>query len=54
MLNDFIVYINKFMNPAELVFAFFGLIFIIVLWIAGGIYEKEEKQEKIKEIKKEE
>lgn len=35
MFNEFIEYINKFMNPAELVFAFFGLICIIAIWIAG-------------------
>lgn len=46
MFNDFMQYINKFMTKEEIVFALFGLVFLIVIWIAGGKYEKEQKKEK--------
>lgn len=35
MFNDFLEYINKFMSKEELAFAFLGLIFLIVIWVAG-------------------
>ena len=50
MFNEFIEYINKFMNPAELVFTFFGLICIIAIWIAGRkIWERAGTNKRNKE-----
>lgn len=45
MFQEFIDYMLYWIEPGEFILAFIGLIFIIVLWIAGGIYEKEQKNE---------
>ena len=46
MLSEFTQYINKFMTKEEIVFALFGLVVLIVIWFAGGKYEKEQEKEK--------
>lgn len=43
MFNEFIDYISYWFEPGELVLAFAGLIILIVVWIAGGKYEKEQQ-----------
>ena len=44
MLSEFMQYINKFMTKEEIVFALFGLVILIVIWIARGKYEKEQEK----------
>lgn len=46
MFQEFMQYINKFMTKEEIVFALFGLVVLILIWIAGGKYEKEQEKEK--------
>ena len=45
MFQEFMQYINKFMTKEEIAFAIVGLIFLIIIWVAGGKYEKEQKGE---------
>lgn len=41
MLEEFIQYMSKWTTAEELVLAFIGLVNLVVLWICGGLYEKE-------------
>lgn len=44
MFNEIIETITYFMTPDEIVFGIFGLIFIVIIWILGGKYEKQEQK----------
>lgn len=46
MLKEFIQYMSKWTTIEELVLAFIGFIFLIVLWVCGGLYEKEQEEKK--------
>ena len=41
MLEEFIQYMSKWTTIEELILTGIGLVFIVVLWICGGLYEKE-------------
>ena len=46
MLNEFWEYMTYWVSIEEMIFAGIGLIVLIVLWILGGKYEKEQEQKK--------
>lgn len=41
MLEEFIQYMSKWTTIEELIFASIGFVILVVLWILGGLYEKE-------------
>lgn len=43
MWNEFLEYMSYWIEPGELILAFFGLVFLIIIFIAGGKYEKEQQ-----------
>lgn len=45
MWNEFIDYMSYWVEPGELVLALIGLVFLIIIFIAGGKYEKEQLNE---------
>lgn len=46
MSNEFIEYMSKFISKEEIPFAILGLIFLVIIWVAGGKYEKEQENNK--------
>lgn len=46
MFNEFIEYMSKFISKEEISFAILGLIFLIIIWIDGCKYEKEQEKKR--------
>ena len=44
MFNRIIETITYLMTPDEIIFGILGLILIIIIWILGGKYEKQEQK----------
>jgi hypothetical protein len=44
MLNEFWQYMNYWFSIEELIFAGIGLIFLVILYILGGKYEKQQEE----------
>lgn len=48
MLNEFWEYMNYWLSIEELIFAGIGLIFLVIIYILGCKYEKEQENKEKK------